>query len=229
MVASKLKAVDRVQERELVALAASRDETAIRAIIKLHNSRLFRIARSVLRDNAEAEDALQEAYVKAFAALAGFRGESSLRTWLSRIVLNECLQRLRSNRAKRRPSVEFAPAIEAQIIPFPQSSPQQTDPERSMAQRELVNLVEGAVDALPDEFRLVLVARTMEGMSIEETAELFGLRPETVKTRLFRARALLKKSLAEHIDPLLTNTFPFLGRRCERMADAVVARLRENQ
>jgi RNA polymerase sigma-70 factor, ECF subfamily len=229
MITTKLKTEDRIQEQELVALAASCDESAIRAIIKLHNSRLFRIARSVLRDNAEAEDALQESYVKAFAALSGFRGDSSLRTWLSRIVLNECLQRLRSNRTKIRPSVEFAPAIEAQIIPFPQSSPQQTDPERSMAQRELVHLVERAVDELPDEFRLVLVARTMEGMSIEETAELFGLRPETVKTRLFRARTLLKKSLAEHIDPLLTNTFPFLGRRCERMADAVVARLRENQ
>jgi RNA polymerase sigma-70 factor, ECF subfamily len=227
MATSKLKAADRVQEQELVARAASRDETAIRAIIKQHNSRLFRIARSVLRDNAEAEDALQEAYVKAFTALSGFRGDSSLSTWLSRIVLNECLQRLRSNRAKPQASVEFALAIEAQIIPFPQSAPQHTDPERNMAQRELVNLVERAVDALPDEFRLVLVARTMEGLSIEETAELFGLRPETVKTRLFRARALLKKSLAEHIDPLLTNTFPFLGRRCERMADAVVMRLRE--
>ena len=94
-----------------------------------------------------------------------------------------------------------------------------------MAQRELVHLVENAVDALPDEFRLVLVARTIDGMSIEETAELLGLRPETVKTRLFRARALLKKSLAEHLDPLLTNAFPFMGRRCERMADAVMARI----
>jgi RNA polymerase sigma-70 factor, ECF subfamily len=229
MVASKLRAADRIQEQELVALAASRDETAIRAIIKRHNSRLFRIARSVLRDDVEAEDALQEAYVKAFAALSGFRGDSSLRTWLSRIVLNECLQKLRSNRAKPQPSIEFAPAIEAQIILFPQSFPQPTDPERNMAQRELVHLVERAVDALPDEFRLVLVARAVEGMSIEETAELLGLRPETVKTRLFRARALLKKALAEQFDPLLTYAFPFLGRRCEHMADAVVARLRENQ
>jgi RNA polymerase sigma-70 factor, ECF subfamily len=221
MRASKLVVVDGVQEQEMVALAVNRNEAAIRAIIKHHNSSLFRIARSVLRDDAEAEDALQDAYVKAFTALSGFRAESSLRTWLSRIVLNECLQKLRAGRSRPKATTEFAPAIEAEIIPFPL----QSDPERNMAQRELVHLVENAVDALPDEFRLVLVARTIDGMSIEETAELLGLRPETVKTRLYRARALLKKSLAEHLDPLLTNAFPFMGRRCEHMANAVMARL----
>lgn len=218
---SKLVVLGELQEKELVARAASRDEAAIRAIIKHHNSSLFRIARSVLRDDAEAEDTLQDAYVKAFASLSGFRAEARLRTWLSRIVLNECLQKLRAGRSRPMATIEFAPAIEAEIILFPY----QPDPERSMAQRELVHLVENAVDALPDEFRLVLVARTIDDMSIEETAELLGFRPETVKTRLFRARALLKKSLAEHLDPLLTSVFPFMGRRCERMADTVIARL----
>jgi RNA polymerase sigma-70 factor (ECF subfamily) len=213
---------DRANEAELITRAIRQEEAAVRAIVAQHNRSLFRIARGVLRNDAEAEDALQSAYLKAFSALQNFRGDSSLSTWLSRIVMNECLQRLRSDRSAARTAVAFEHSIEAQIIPFPQSS---TDPERGAAQRELLHLVEDAVDELPDDFRLVLIARTIEGMSVEETADMLGLRPETVKTRLFRARQLLKAAMIEHLDPLLTNAFPFLGRRCERMADAVVARL----
>ena len=223
MPALKSNLLGKLGEADLIMRAANKDEAAVRAIIQHHNRRLFRIARSILRNDAEAEDALQEAYIKAFSALINFRGEARLGTWLSRIVMNECLQRLRSKRGSVSAAIEFEPAIEAQIIAFPNP----IDPERNMAQRELMQLVENAVDKLPDEFRLVLVARTIEGMSIEETAELLGLRRETVKTRLFRARALLKSAMAEHIDPLLTNAFPFLGRRCERMAENVIAELRE--
>ncbi len=208
-------------EAELVRRAANREEEAIRAIIKQHNARLFRLARSVLRHDADAEDALQVGYVKAFAAMASFRGDSSLNTWLSRIVMNECLQRLRNGRANRRATVALEPEMEAQIIPFPQAG----DPEKSVAQRELVALVESAIDRLPDDFRLVLVARTIEGLSVEETATLLDLRPETVKTRLFRARKMLKSAMTDHLDPLLMNTFPFLGHRCERIANAVVTKL----
>jgi RNA polymerase sigma-70 factor (ECF subfamily) len=228
MITSKPREIGRFNETDLVLRASRRDEVAIRAIIKQHNGRLFRLARSVLRDEFEAEDAVQETYLKAFSSIANFREESSLATWLSRIVLNECLQRLRSKRSRPQSTVEFEEASEAQIIPFPQSPFQHTDPEKSMAQRELLCLVEKAVDELPDDFRVVLVARTIEGMSVEETAELLGLRTETVKTRLFRARKLLKESLAQQIDPLLQGVFPFLGRRCENMADKVLERLRIN-
>ena len=212
-------------EMDLIARALGRDEAAIRAIIKQHNRRLFRIARSVVRDDGDAEDVLQEAYVRAFSALANFRGEASLATWLSRIVLNEALQRLRGQRNVTLMAEVPEPKMDAQVIPFPLSSNQILDPEKSMAQRELFALLEQAIDQLPDDFRLVLMARTIEGMSIEETAELLGLKPETVKTRLFRARALLRTALAEHIGPLFTDAFPFDGRRCESMAEAVVARL----
>jgi RNA polymerase sigma-70 factor (ECF subfamily) len=228
MSALKTTPLDGAAEIDLIARAVRHDESAIRTIIALHNRRLFRLARGILRDDSEAEDALQNAYFKAFTALAGFRGEARLTTWLSRIVMNECLQRRRGARGQIPATIAYEPAIEAQIIPFPQSAMHATDPEKSMAQRELLHLVETAVDALPDDFRLVLIARTIEGMSVEETAELLGVRAETVKTRLFRARQLLRAALDEHIDPLLTGAFPFLGRRCEHMADAVVARLAQD-
>ncbi|MEO9169514.1 MAG: RNA polymerase sigma factor [Aestuariivirga sp.] len=225
MVSAVAKRAAHEGEIELAARAARQDEAAIRAILKQHNRRLFRLARSILRQDAEAEDALQGAYLSAFAHIQGFRGDSSLATWLSRIVINECLQRLRNGRASRH-HVEFEPSIEARIIPFPQSGQTVNDPERTLAQRELMHLVERAVDSLPDDFRLVLVARTIEGMSIEETASLLNIRPETVKTRLFRARKLLKEAMVEHLDPLLTSAFPFLGRRCDRITDAVVAEIK---
>ena len=171
MSALKTAPFDSAAETELIARAVRRDEAAIRAIIALHNRRLFRLARGILRDDGEAEDALQNAYFKAFTALAGFRGEAKLTTWLSRIVMNECLQRRRGARAKIPATIPYEPAIEAQGIPFPQSAMQASNPEKSMAQRELLHLVETAVDALPDDFRLVLVARTIEGMSVEETAD----------------------------------------------------------
>jgi len=187
-----------------------------------HNRRLYRMARAVVADDSEAEDVVQEAYVRAFTNLDQFRGDSSLATWLSRIVLNEALGRLRRHRATvDLGTIENQLPSQAQIIPFPTS---QLDPERTMAQREIQRLVEHAIDDLPEAFRIVLVARTIEGMSVDETAELFGLRAETVKTRLHRARALLKDALRKHVDSALTDAFPFEGQRCERMTSAVLQR-----
>jgi len=212
-------------ESELISRAVQKDEAAVRAIIQHHNRRLYRVARSIVRDDGEAEDVLQAAYLSAFCALSEFRGESSLATWLTRIVLNEALQR-RRRRIELPASASNPPRrLEAQVIPFPLSGHQPADPERAMAQRELCQLLERAIDDLPEEFRTVLVARTIEGMSVEETADLFGLRPETVKTRLHRARRLLKAALADQIGPLFSDAFPFDGKRCERLTNAVVMRL----
>lgn len=213
-------------DTDLLARASRLEEAAVREIIRLHNRRLFRIARSVLRNDADAEDVLQEAYVRAFRALPGFRGEASLVTWLSRIVLNEALQWLRRRRREGTVALPEQPPAEATILPFPTMVSPGPDPEQSIAQRQLVGLLEHAIDQLPDDFRLVLVARVIEDMSIEETAELLGLQPATVKTRLFRARRLLREALAQHVGPVISSAFPFAGRRCERMADAVLARLR---
>ncbi|PBB67933.1 RNA polymerase subunit sigma [Mesorhizobium sp. WSM4312] len=203
----------------LVKRALARDAGAFRTIIKTYNQRLYRIARGILRNDAEAEDVVQEAYVHAFANLATFRGDSSLATWLSRIVINEALGRLR----KRRRTVAMPENPEAQIIRFPLNP--SDDPERTMAQRQILALVERATDSLPDIYRMVFVARVIEGLSMEETADLLGVRPETVKTRLHRARSLLRKALDDEIGPALLDAFPFAGRRCERLTKAVMGRL----
>jgi RNA polymerase sigma-70 factor, ECF subfamily len=209
-------------EAVLLARAANGDEQAVRDIIRRYNQRLYRIARSVLRDPDDAEDALQQAYVNAFTNIASFRGEARLSTWLSRIVLNEALGRLRSRqRTVRIASMDEAEAAEAKIIRFP-SAP---DPERRMAQHEITVMLEQAIDELAEPFRVVLVARVVEEMSVEETAELLGLKPATVKTRLHRARLLVKRTLERRLGPSLTTAFPFNGWRCDRMADVVVQRL----
>ncbi|PBB37032.1 RNA polymerase sigma factor [Mesorhizobium sp. WSM3868] len=211
-------------EMTLVHRALARDPGAFRLIIKTHNQRLYRIARGVVRNDAEAEDIVQEAYMRAFASLDSFRGDASLSTWLSRIVINEALGRLR----KRKRIVAMPENPDAQIIRFPLNSNDLNpgdDPERTMAQRQILGLVERATDSLPDVYRTVFVARVIEGLSIEETADLLGIRPETVKTRLHRARALVRKALDDEIGPVLLDAFPFAGRRCERLTQAVMKRL----
>lgn len=214
----------RSDESDLVRRALSRDGAAFRTIMERHNRRLYRIARAVLRDDSEAEDAVQESYVRAFANLGTFRGDSSLSTWLGRIALNEALGRLR----RRRPAVPIDTMevlrTDAQIIQF-RNAMTAEDPERTMAQREILRLVERATEALPEIFRTVFVTRVIEGMSVQETAELLEIEPETVKTRLHRARHLLRDQLESEIGPVLLDAFPFAGRRCARVTDAVLRRL----
>jgi RNA polymerase sigma-70 factor (ECF subfamily) len=209
-------------ELELIAEAIHRDEGAVREIIRRYNQRLYRLARGVLRDDNEAEDALQDAYLRAFSQLASFRGEAAFGTWLGRIVLNEALMRQR----RRRTTIPLAES--PQVIPFPHSS-QSIDPERSLAQHEIRNLLERAIDHLPDDFRAVLIARAVEGLSTKETAALLDLNAKTVKTRLHRARSLLKQALNEEIGAVLSETFPFAGLRCAGLADRVIAHLKSDQ
>lgn len=216
--------VSGIADDELVRRARERDEAAVRAITQRYNRRLFRIARSILRDDGEAEDVVQETYVHAFTGLDMFRGDSAFGTWITRIAMNEALGRLR----RRRPTVEWetlGEAVQAQIINFPLSTGG-NDPERTMAQGEVRTILERAIDELPDLFRTVFITRIVEGMSVEETADLLGLKPETVKTRLHRARLLLQESLDKQLGPALATTFPFGGRRCEAMTERVVEHLR---
>jgi RNA polymerase sigma-70 factor, ECF subfamily len=210
-------------DAELVRRALSRDEAAVRTIMQANNRRLYRLARGILRNDTEAEDVVQDTYVRAFTHLEQFRGDSSLSTWLSRIAMNEALGRLR----RQKPGVEWSElekrAPQAQIIPFPLAS--SDDPEKSMAQREIRDVVEHAIDELPEPFRLVFITRVIEGMNVEETAEILGLKPETVKTRLHRARNLLRDNVERKIGPVVMEAFPFAGRRCERLTEAVLTRL----
>jgi len=217
-------AIARMDDGDLVRRALARDSSAFRAIMQAYNRRLYRIARSILRDDAEAEDAVQESYVRAFTHLQNFRGESSLATWLSRITINEALGRLRARRATVDIATIETQGAAAEIIPFPLTS-RSDDPERTMAQRQLLQLVEKATDNLPEVYRTVFITRVIEGMSVEETADILNLRPETVKTRLHRARRLVHEQLNKQIGPVLMDAFPFAGRRCERMTAAVMNRL----
>ena len=209
-------------DEDLVRHALLRDEAAVRALTTRYNRRLFRVARGILRNDAEAEDVVQETYVRAFTGLDMFRGDAAFGTWITRIAMNEALGRLR----KRKPSVDWESygenRTQAQIIDFPVSAGS-IDPEKTMAQGEIRVVLEQAIDQLPDAFRIVIVARIIEGMTVEETADLFSLKPETVKTRLHRARALLREELESQLGPALTSTFPFGGRRCEAMTEKIVA------
>jgi RNA polymerase sigma-70 factor (ECF subfamily) len=213
-----------LSDEEVVERVLAGDTPLYEVVMRRYNTRLYRVARAILKNDGEAEDVVQETYVRAFTHLQDFRGDSSLATWLARIAMNEALGRLR----RARPSVDFntlAPGVlEAQIIQFPLSSASE-DPERSMAQREIQVVVEHAIDELPDGFRLVFITRVIEGMNVEETAEILGLKPETVKTRLHRARAMLRDNVEKKIGPVVMEAFPFAGKRCERLTDAVLKRL----
>jgi RNA polymerase sigma-70 factor (ECF subfamily) len=201
-------------------MAIQRDEGAFRIIMQRHNRRLYRCARSIVRDDNEAEDIVQEAYDNAFSNLASFRGDSKLAAWLTRITLNEALARVR----RRRPTVELTAldtveCDKARIIPFTLLA-MNTDPERTAAQREKRRLIERAIDDLPEPFRVVFVMRDVEDMGVEETASFLGLRQVTVKTRLRRARRLLRKALDSQLSCTPTEAFPFDGMHCARMTEA---------
>jgi RNA polymerase sigma-70 factor (ECF subfamily) len=209
----------RLDEAGLCRLAQRGDGAAFGAITQRCNERLFRLARGVVGDDNEAEDVLQETYVRAFAALPGYRGESSLATWLAAIALNEARGRLR----KRRRLVDLALVDEhpRQVI----GSPADPGPEASAARAEARRLLERAIDALPTEFRLVFLLREVEGCSVAETAGDLAIKPATVRTRLHRARALLRRALDATLADAVTETFPFRGARCARITGAVLTRL----
>lgn len=216
---------DALDEADLVARAQAGERDAFRVIMQRGNQRLFRVARSVVRDDAEAEDVVQEAYARAFAAIGAFRGEAGIMTWLTRITLNEARSRLR----RRRPMVgldqlEAAQNNGAQVILFP-TSIGADNPEVDAARTQIRTLIERAVDDLPEAFRVVFIMRDIEECSIEETAASLDLKPETVKTRLHRARRLLRQALEEKLASSMTGAFPFLGARCERITEAVLERL----
>lgn len=218
--------VDARPDAELVERAREGDGGAFRTIMQRHNRRLYRVARSIVRSDSDAEDIVQEAYLHAFASLGTFRAESSLATWLTRITLNEALGRLR----RQRPTVDLATldldeADTQRIIPFPHMASTATDPERTVAQREIRRMIERAIDNLPEAFRVVFVLREIEELSVEETAAFLGVNAATVKTRLHRGRRLLRQALDEQLASALTDAFPFDGARCTRMADRILDRL----
>jgi RNA polymerase sigma-70 factor (ECF subfamily) len=196
---------------------------AARRLIQQYNRTLWRIARGILRDDAEAEEAVQEAYLRAFSRLGEFRGDSSLGTWLARITINEALRRLQTRRAaadlaELDEEVETDPADE-------RMAPATPTPEQAAARAEIRRIVERAVDALPAPYRLAFVMRVLEQMSIEETAAALHIPAATVKSRLHRANQQLRETLGAEFSAALEGAFPFAGVRCEHLTQAVMARL----
>src|SRR5690348_1644330 len=209
-------------ETELVALLRAGHASAFATVMRRNNQRLYRLARGVLRDEGEAEEVLQESYLRAFTHLDGFKGDSTLATWLARIVLNEALGRLR----RRRPTVAIDDVAETLAVAAPGAlSREEPSPEQAIARQEIRRSIEKAVDDLPTSFRAVFMLRAIEQMTIEETASCLGIPPETVKTRFHRANRLLRQALSARFGAILDGAFPFLGARCDGLIATVLARL----
>jgi len=219
-----------VSDAELVRRVRAGDEVACELVMRRYNRRMFRTARSIVTDDAEAEDVVQDAYVRAFARLNQLEGPNGLGAWLARIAANEALARLR--RGKRVVFLEDHLKQASRNYDTHDADPVETmtslqpSPEQLAASGELGRLLESAVDGLPDDFRCVFMLRAVEGMSVAETAETLSIRPETVKTRFHRARKLLQKTLAGSVVDQLPSAFQFDGARCDRVVARVMERLR---
>jgi RNA polymerase sigma-70 factor (ECF subfamily) len=204
-------------DAELVASLRAGHAPAFAALMRSNNRRLYRLARGVVGDDWEAEEVVQEGYLRAFTHLDSFKGGSSLATWLARIVLNEALGRLR----RRRPMVDLDETTQIAA----ESDRDDACPERATARREVGRAIERAVDQLPASFRAVFIMRAIEQMSVEETAICLDIPAETVKTRLHRANKLLRRALSAEFGSILDHAFPFLGARCDRMVADVLDHL----
>lgn len=206
------------------------DCDALRVMMRRYNQTLYRTARSILRDDVEAEDAVQEAYLLAYRAMGGFRGDAKLSTWLVRIVANEAIARVRK-RNRRAEVFELNGQTEhegeAAEVTMNDASPEQ--PERAVLRAETRRLIETKIDLLPEAFRAVFVLRALEELTVEETAVCLGIPQTTVRTRYFRARSLLREALACEIDSSFENAFAFAGERCDRIVVGVLARLKALQ
>lgn len=207
-----------VEDLQLVAGVIAGSPGALERMMRANNRRLFRTARGILRDDADAEDAVQDAYVSAYRALADFRGESSLSTWLTRIVVNKSLERLR-RRARSGPLPDEAGAD----VDKP-AAPAET-PEALTMRRELRRLIEGSIDRLPSGCRAVFMLRAVEELSVAETAASLGISEAAVKTALFRARRLLRDAIGREIGATIDGFFTFDGARCDRLVAQVHRRL----
>ena len=193
-------------------------------LMRRHNRMLFRTARAILRDDAEAEDALQEAYLRAYRSMDSYRGEAQVSTWLVRIVVNEALGRRRKDLRR------------AEIVPI-HGGPEEHEgeeeirmsnqdrPENAAERQQMRRLLEAKIDELPEAFRLVFVLRAVEEMSVEETAAALGIPEPTVRTRYFRARSQLREALSQEIDLAIDDAFAFAGERCDRIVANVMQRL----
>lgn len=212
-------------DHELAARAAAGDGAAFTIVMRRHNRLLFRAARSILKDDFDAEDALQEAYLRAWRSIDGFRAEAKLSTWLTRIVINESLARLRRGRGAQVIPLDNTSELGHEPMEERMADDPDRQPDRVLMRAELRRLMEVGIDCLPDAFRTVFILRAVEEMSVEDVAAALDLPEATVRTRLFRARGLLRERLARDIDLAMSDAFSFDGERCDRVVAHVLRRI----
>jgi RNA polymerase sigma-70 factor (ECF subfamily) len=220
----------KLTDLEMAQCIASGDKGAFELLMRRHNQILYRTARSILKDDAEAEDTVQEAWLLAYRAIGNFRGDAKLSTWLVRIVVNEAISR-RRNRSRVAEVIQLSgetqedrEAVEENVN---QTLPEQ--PEHAARRAQTRRLLEAKIDELPDAFRTVFVLRALEELSVEEAAVALGIPEATVRSRFFRARGLLREALSKEIDFAYGDAFAFAGARCDRIVAGVLARLDGNE
>lgn len=220
---------DKLSDEQIARRIVAGDRDAFAALMQRHNRTLFRAARSILKDDAEAEDAVQEAYLHAYRAMGSFQGGAKLSTWLVRIAVNEALGRLRKRGHTAQvlylDGVGSAMEHDAPEIGANAENAVSERPDSLAYRAQMRRLIEQQIDALPDTFRAVFVLRAVEEMSVEETAACLGIAEATVRTRFFRARGLLREALARETDMATGEAFTFDGERCNRIVARVLARL----
>lgn len=218
---------DASSDAELVSLSIAGNDLAFAQIMRRYNRLLFRTARSILKNDDDTQDALQEAYLRAWRALATFRAEARLSTWLVRIVANEALGRLRRNGAQTARIVPLNASVDADDeTPEMQMQANPNDqPEPSVMRAQIRQQIEARIDTLPDAFRTVFMLRGVEEMSVEEVALVLGIPEATVRTRFFRARSMLREGLSRDIDMAVGDAFSFAGVRCDRIVAGVLAKI----
>jgi RNA polymerase sigma-70 factor (ECF subfamily) len=218
---------ERLSDAEMAARVASGDHAAFTALMRRYNRPLYRTVRSIVKDDAEAEDVLQDAYLLAYRGIRRFRGDAALLTWLTRIVVNEAIARNRKT-ARRAQVIQLGdtdPDIDAAGETMDET--QSGQPEHAAMRAEARRLLERKIDELPDAFRTVFVLRALEEMSVEDTASALGIPEATVRTRFFRAKSQLREALSREIDVAFEDAFAFAGERCDRIVATVLARLND--
>ncbi|HEX4769306.1 MAG TPA: RNA polymerase sigma factor [Bryobacteraceae bacterium] len=211
-------------DEEIVTRIRTGDTALYEILMRRYNQRIYRIVRAILRNDAEAEDVMQEAYVRAYQHLAEFSGKAKFSTWLTRIAIYEAFDRRRKlGRAGGQASVPDASSDFENTM-----RSNERDPEAHAYDRELRSVLENAVDALPESYRCVFVLRVVEGLDVNDTAAALDLGVETVKTRLHRGRAILRKTLEQRAGIVAAQIFPFHAPRCDRVVNGVFRRIEKN-
>jgi RNA polymerase sigma-70 factor (ECF subfamily) len=213
-----------LSDTEIVERVRNGETPLFEVLMRRHNQRVYRAARSIVKDEAEAEDVMQQAYINAFVHLKQFESRAQFSTWLTRITIYEALSRRRKQRPEEPLSIHDDDIDDANAAPMRAA---ELSPERQAYAGELGRLIEDAADALPETYRTVFMLRDVEGLSTSETAEGLGVGEEAVKTRLHRARAMMRRSLSDRLGETASRAFQFHAVRCDRVVAAVMTEIRQ--